>query len=71
MGAEKRAEKWEGEGTPEGAGGMSTPVTDQQEVSGRKGGVVFTCWKCGAECSIPENQSWFTCWKCGSVSGII
>jgi predicted RNA-binding Zn-ribbon protein involved in translation (DUF1610 family) len=71
MAAEKRAKKWEGEGKPEGKGGMSMPTSPQQEVEGRKGGVVFICWKCGAECSIPENQSWFTCWKCGSVSGII
>jgi predicted RNA-binding Zn-ribbon protein involved in translation (DUF1610 family) len=71
MAAERRATKWDGDGTPEGEGGMSVPVSAQQEVQGRKGGVVFNCWKCGAECSIPEHQSWFTCWKCGSISGII
>jgi predicted RNA-binding Zn-ribbon protein involved in translation (DUF1610 family) len=71
MAAEKRAKKWEGEGKPEGIGGMSMPPSAQQEVEGRTGGVVFSCWKCGAECSIKDNQAWFTCWKCGAISGII
>jgi hypothetical protein len=68
MATEKTTKKWEGEGKP----GPSVPPAEQQtEVAGRKRTIIYTCYNCGAECSVPEDQNSFTCWKCGSMSGII
>jgi DNA-directed RNA polymerase subunit M/transcription elongation factor TFIIS len=68
MATEKTTKKWEGEGKPR----LSVPPAEQQtEVAGRKRTIIYTCYNCGAECSVPEDQNSFTCWKCGAMSGII
>ena len=70
MAEETKWKKWEGQGEPEGKGGMSTPVpphTDEVEGRGRKMAMI-SCFMCGAASSVEHDSQWYTCWKCGGTA---
>jgi hypothetical protein len=70
MAEEKKWEKWEGPGKPEGKGGMSKPESAQpDEVGGRAQRItMITCFNCGATGAIESDAQWYTCWKCGGTA---
>ena len=71
MAEEKRGQKWEGPGNPEGEGGASTPESSEQksgEVEGRRKSDWIICYNCGAGFPMPNSWTWFTCWKCGALN---
>jgi ribosomal protein S27AE len=71
MAEEKRGQKWEAPGKPEGEGGMSTPESSEQktgEVAGRGKSDQIICYNCGSGFSMPNSWTWFTCWKCGALN---
>ena len=68
MAEEKKWEKWEGPGEPEGKGGISSPESAQQEeVAGRGRKLLATCFHCGTSSYIDADFDWFTCWNCGTT----
>jgi hypothetical protein len=68
MAEETNWKKWEGQGQPEGKGGMSTPAQpDEVEGRGRKV-TMITCFICGATGAIERDAQWYTCWKCGGTA---
>jgi hypothetical protein len=71
MAEENSWKKWEGEGAPEGNGGMSSPPSPESEVQGRNRQLVATCYKCGTQTYIGIDWKWFTCWKCGGTNSEI
>ena len=70
MSEEKKWKKWEGQGKPEGKGGMSRPESSEpEEVAGRERKVaMITCFICGATSAIESDSQWYTCWKCGGTA---
>ncbi|HMG05657.1 MAG TPA: hypothetical protein VK581_09350 [Chthoniobacterales bacterium] len=68
MSEEKKWQKWEGEGEPEGKGGLSSATASQlSEVDGRTRQLVAVCYKCGTQTYVGVDWKWFTCWKCGGT----
>jgi hypothetical protein len=69
MPEEKKWEKREDPGKPEGKGGTSSPESSTgNEVEGRSRQMVAVCVKCGTQSYVGGDWKWFTCWKCGGMS---
>lgn len=70
MAEEKKWEKWDGPGEPDGKGGMSKPeAAEPVEVGGRAQRItMITCFNCGAAGGIERDSQWYTCWKCGATA---
>jgi len=69
MADERKWEKWNGPGKPEGPGemGKAEPTSDN-EVAGHSRQMTVTCYNCGAHQYVGPDAKWFTCWKCGATS---
>ena len=69
MAEKKRWKKWEGDGKPEGKGGVSLPEAERPEEAEGRGWRValIQCLVCGAPGLIMRESEWYTCWKCGAT----
>ena len=67
MAKEKEWKKWDGEGEPNGKGGMSIPESVRPEEAEGRGWRtrLIQCFNCGAPGLILSDSEWYTCWKCG------
>jgi hypothetical protein len=68
MAEEKKGQKWEGPGKPEGPGGESTQESADEAEGRKKKSGMRVCWNCGAGCYCGDGWEWWTCWRCGALN---